>query len=445
MHKVDSFESFALRRLMNKVLSKAFITGVLFWALILYILYVSINTAHNTQKDGEETFSIAQNLMNYWLKREKNIEILATKNIELSVGDPVFLKTSYQQLRKVGFVRQRLEYNSGQNAKILWYDQHSDPYNYDFIVYESATGISDQINLLIPSSTRNEILNQLVTQLDEHGDELKASFVSILEKSLQESLPAINLALGESLEKHKDKIEAITARYEKIIMQDHLNNLVSEEFFPIVKQHIEPVASELGLELWEQASIWRFGSSAIIDRTGLARRSRVQREWNRFYNRTAEPIIISYTDDFMAALKNILNDISANQPFREAIQEVAAEMFQDQELRQLINQILYETLIDNPELRKVWQENWQSDEAQQAFALAKKHLEPVIKNIGVTLFGTSDQGISPNFARFIRSQVLGKDKRWLVAKPSRNKDQTPKFMPSTDYIPYPILYLETKE
>ncbi len=30
------------------------------------------------------------------------------------------------------------------------------------------------------------------------------------------------------------------------------------------------------------------------------------------------------------------------------------------------------------------------------------------------LFGTRETGISPEFARVLRSQILGKDRRWLV-------------------------------
>jgi hypothetical protein len=34
--------------------------------------------------------------------------------------------------------------------------------------------------------------------------------------------------------------------------------------------------------------------------------------------------------------------------------------------------------------------------------------------IGELLFGTRDGGVTPEFARVLRNQILGKDKRWLV-------------------------------
>ena len=94
-----------------------------------------------------------------------------------------------------------------------------------------------------------------------------------------------------------------------------------------------------------------------------------------------------------------------------------------------------------------WKDIWSSDQAQQAFELAGDRLEPVIRKIGDDLIGSREQGINPNFARVLRSQILGKDRQWIVAIPRQgdHAKQLPKIEISTETMPYPIIYLANPE
>ena len=67
---------------------------------------------------------------------------------------------------------------------------------------------------------------------------------------------------------------------------------------------------------------------------------------------------------------------------------------------------------------------WNSDQARKAFDLAGDKLEPVIRKIGDDLIGSRELGINPNFARVLRSQILGKDRQWIVAIPNQGDDST---------------------
>ena len=98
-----------------------------------------------------------------------------------------------------------------------------------------------------------------------------------------------------------------------------------------------------------------------------------------------------------------------------------------------------ETLVDNERLRQVWSEVWTSDEAKRALDMAGDRLEPVIRQIGDDLFGTREGGIDPNFARVLRSQVLGKDRRWIVAYHT-GAESSGEIQISTKRMPYPVVY-----
>ena len=46
-------------------------------------------------------------------------------------------------------------------------------------------------------------------------------------------------------------------------------------------------------------------------------------------------------------------------------------------------------------------------------------MEPVVRQIGDMIFGSREQGITVEFSRVLRSQILTKDRRWFVMVPAR--------------------------
>ena len=69
---------------------------------------------------------------------------------------------------------------------------------------------------------------------------------------------------------------------------------------------------------------------------------------------------------------------------------------------------------DHPRLREVLDKHWTGPKARHAFQLAATRFEPTVRRIGDLLFGTREGGITPEFARVLRNQILGKDRRWFV-------------------------------
>jgi hypothetical protein len=80
--------------------------------------------------------------------------------------------------------------------------------------------------------------------------------------------------------------------------------------------------------------------------------------------------------------------------------------------------------------------------------MASDRLEPVVRSIGDEIFGTRDGGIDPDFARVLRNQILGKDRRWVVAKlvpPQTAVDNHIRVAQET--MVFPVVYMaeETQE
>jgi hypothetical protein len=159
------------------------------------------------------------------------------------------------------------------------------------------------------------------------------------------------------------------------------------------------------------------------------------------------PVFEQHMDEIVEAVQRILSDVAASEAVRRELAEVADDVARDPETRRMVRTILVETLVDNPRLRQVWSGVWTSDEAQRALELAGDRLEPVVRQIGDDLFGSERQGIDPNFARVLRNQILGKDRRWIVARrtgqPSAGAVAT--ILLASESMPYPIVYLADRQ
>jgi hypothetical protein len=142
----------------------------------------------------------------------------------------------------------------------------------------------------------------------------------------------------------------------------------------------------------------------------------VQAEWRRFVEEEAIPVVESHFDELVDVQKKIIVETTANPAVRTAIQESIESLIDDKELRALLSDILQHAIVNNQELHQVLQEVMQSEQAGQLSQQFEASLQPLANEIGVELFGTETDGLTPELVAVLRSQILGKDQRWLVVR-----------------------------
>jgi hypothetical protein len=134
----------------------------------------------------------------------------------------------------------------------------------------------------------------------------------------------------------------------------------------------------------------------------------------RFLHQDALPVLAEHRDEFDRVQEQILRDLAADPEIRAAIRRGVGKIVSDPEAHRLVGQIAREAVVDNPRVRPILEKHWQSPRTQAAVNLAAQRLEPTIEQIGALLFGTPHGGVTPEFARVLRNQILFKDRRWLV-------------------------------
>ncbi|XZE52703.1 hypothetical protein SH139x_004405 [Planctomycetaceae bacterium SH139] len=375
--------------------------------------------------------SLSQQLLHFWTTPYQRID-LELPEVQARDGDPIFIQDDLGQWSQAGFLEWSDNRYSATRATAVWHTPLGSPDEFDLFYHHNRGKLNDVVRMLLPESKRKRLEMLIRDTIAQHGDEVTQLLRPIITKSLKDSMPVIEVAFRNSITARRDQLETLGDRYQTEVLEQRLLPLVREEVFPIFKQHGEPIAQQIGRELWRRASIWRFAWRGLYDQVPFTERELLREEWERYVEEEALPVLERYTPDLIEAQKLIFIDISKNKRIRAELRDVASDIAQDRELRELLTAILRDTFVDNPALRQVWVENWQSAEAKAALDLAGKRLEPLVRQIGDELFGTRDGGISPTFARVLRNQILGKDRRWLVAVRKNSEPGEPHNLPTHD-------------
>jgi hypothetical protein len=412
------------------------ILGALSWVAVAACGYTAIDSA-----DGDGADAPAVSLAHYLAGPAPKISAIDPV-ARLQVHDPIFIRDADGSWTQVGYVESSSSEPDGE-AVLLWHSRSVAPQQCRLFQYENRGTLEDVVATMLPPDMKLKMRQRMESAISDHGAELSTAFMPLVETSLRQSLPIIETQLREVVANHRADIDRLGKRWNTELIDKRLIPLAREEIIPIVRKHGEPTAERIGRELWDRASLWRFGWRAVYDKSPLPRRDLLEQEWDRFVEREAIPIFERHMDNIVLTVQRIFTDAAANEAVRSELAEVVNLVASDPETRDLVRVILKETLVENERLKEVWNDVWSSDEARHAFDLAGERFEPIAREIGYDLLGTEEGGINPNFARILREQILGKDLRWIVAERLEQPDlaSTKTIEVRYDKMPYPIVHM----
>ena len=181
--------------------------------------------------------------------------------------------------------------------------------------------------------------------------------------------------------------------------------------------HLEPLTDEIGQEIWEKVPLWGFSWRLAYQSLPLTRDNYFERRWNQFMNEEVVPIVKSHAKDFLKASRVIAKETLKNREVAATLHDFVMGVVSDPDSHRLANVFVKEVIIDNRDFRSRLQALWKSPHCQHAFEVIAARLEVTVRRIGDILFGTREEGITPEFARVLRTQILEKDRRELLLDP----------------------------
>jgi hypothetical protein len=410
------------------------IVGILFWIVAGFAALAALPQPSETNPD----YSLSR-----YLSGPSHPFIAQDPTKRLRANDPIFCQRDDGEWTQIGYVTRRLA-DSKDQVEIAWYTDSIAPDACRLEFFENDGSLESVVATILPPAKRRQIQRRLAKSFEEYGDELTTAFIPLIEQTLERSLPVIESGIRQSAARHRSEIDQLSERWNKEIVDQRLIPLARREILPILREHGEPTATMIGRELWDSASVWRFGWRMVYDNSPLPKRNLAQQEWDRFVEEEAIPIFEKHMDAIVASVQKIVREVASNEAVQGELATIASEVADDPESRKLAHVILKESILENEPLKEIWREVWTTNEARAAWDLAGERLEPVVRKIADDLFGTQSEGINPDFARVLRNQVLGKDRRWLVAQGESENPELVIHQAETT-MPYPAVYLADKQ
>ena len=373
-----------------------------------------------------------------------------TKSI-VQIGDPIIIYEN-EVAKPVGRI---IDIPGGPTEEILpviateavveFYSSAPTIAGNDYLAYHSTPdSIEWMVQMMLPPKTRDKIGGLIVNAYREHQSELSEILQPIVLKTAQDAADVIRDEFAASVKNRNEQIRTLGDRYQAELVEKELIPMVQDQIWPIVREEAEPLAMDIGREMWARVSVWRFGWRMIYDRSPLPNRNLVEKEFQRFLEQHGSPIIQNHVPDLMTLQQNILARVSENEQVRKVVGQSAGRVLKDAQFQELAADILRDVFINNDKLIETFERNWKTREAQEAMDITNQRLEPTITKIGQTLFGDPENSITPEFSRVLRHRILHKDNRWLVLhqgesrEASSGKPEEMRVVPGTTGIENPF-------
>ena len=362
---------------------------------------------------------------------------VSATSLLLASGDPIFLKTEDGRYRQVGRVRNNFAprpADSGkpvlphaeaytQKASVVLYESAVDqafPLGYQLEYHTTPTALDWVAATLITPERQQQIAEIISRDWEQHREQVMLKLQPIIETGIGKCVEAIEAELPMVLNAHRGDFGKLADRYQVEIIRNQIVPLVRTEILPIVQEEVRPLATELGKDLWNRVSLFSFTWRYLYDVSPLPEKNAVKLEFDRFMKEEVTPALESRSNEFVTVTERILGRISRNEKVRSVTRENLKKVATDKELQSIVWSIVQDSVINNQSLRTAMREYWGSAEVQKAMSAATANFETTARTIGDTIFGSREGGVTPEFARVLRAQILMKDRRWFVitAKPA---------------------------
>lgn len=270
---------------------------------------------------------------------------------------------------------------------------------------------------LLPPQQLEALSASLIERLAWQQPMLQQELEEVFVSAVRQLAPHFQQQLQKALRDQEEQLEALAAEYQQRIWQGRFLPVLQTELWPSLQHHLTPVATLIGRQLWERVSLWRFSWRLLYDQVPLPKRQLVEAEFERFLEQEAIPVLAANTEPLLEALGEVAIDLRESAKLRAVLRETLRELLDDPQLRQLLTSTVQRVSQDDGSLRALIDQELSSRAAQRLRLRLERVLDPWLREAGARLLGDPDGGLTPQFAAVLRSQVLLKDRSWIVIEP----------------------------
>jgi hypothetical protein len=356
-------------------------------------------------------------LTNYATGTRRVAELEFEAPCGVRIGDPIFVVDGPESVRQVGEITAVPRAGRSEAVEALFYTSAPEITSQSELTYHVTPSSMDWVlRTMLPEEKRRKVAAELKRSFDQHSEEVVGLLRPIAEDAVRDAFSVVEADLTVALRKRNAELERLAGRYQRELVERELVPMVRREIWPVVVKHAQPEMDRVGREIWDRASLWRFGWRYAYDVTPLPQKDLAKGEWQRFVAQEAVPVLENHKEQFMQIQERVFREVARNPEVQAAVRRSVTKVISNPDVQHIATEVIQEVVLYNPRLRSVLERHWQSDRTQRALEITSARLEPTAVRIGELLLGTPDGGVTPEFARVLRNQILFKDQRWLVLK-----------------------------
>lgn len=411
--------------------SKFGILGAVTWVLAIVSVFFLLKTEMQAQSSS---VSALTSELGAWLTSQ-HTEYTAKSDGRMWVGreDPVFLEISPGQYRQVGHVvstdgSTSRDPKSVDSIQVEIYDEafaeFDGPFELQF--HSASLSLDNVVKTMLPKERVVEIADLIQETWEEERADILDRLQPIIREGIRTAFNAVEEQLPEVLKRHEDEFRRIADRYEVDIVKADLLPLVKDQILPIIEEEAVPVAEDIGKQLWKKVSLISFAWRFMYDKSPLPKRDAVKEEFQRFVDKEVIPTLRARSDELLDVTETIVKRSMKNPEVRKVLKKNFKQVADDKELHRLIWSVVKEAVIENEVLKVRLESHLKNERTKMAVEAAGGKMETMVRGIGDALFGTRETGITPEFSRILRVQLLTKDRRWFMMVPTQLDDSATK-------------------
>ena len=423
------------------------ILGTAGWLGALGSGYLATQTQMKNQSSSVS--ELAADVRQWVLGEHKSDVAESAVPLYIALDDPIFVSTADGQFTQTGYVssidgsRDR-DPIAVKRVQIFVYDKavRKFPDGYCLEYCTTPMNLDWVVRMMIPESRRYEIAELIRTEWDARQQVIMEQLQPLLKESLRLAINAVRAELPTIIDIHRDEFRHLGDRFEAEILQEDLVPLIRDEIFPVIQEETRPLVQEIGKSLWNRVSLLSFTWRYLYDVSPLPSRNAVRTEFQRFIAREAVPELQKHMDDFVEVTNVVIKRVIENERVRSTVGNSIQHVVEDPEFQRILVDIVGESTIYNTTLRHDIQDYWNSADARATVRVASNRFENMVRTIGDLIFGTRKNGITPEFSRVLRSQVLKKDRRWflMVPRDSSTPAETVRITVHREPMLYPLKF-----
>ncbi|MBN1441972.1 MAG: hypothetical protein JXA90_04640 [Planctomycetes bacterium] len=270
---------------------------------------------------------------------------------------------------------------------------------------------------LIPPEKLDLVRREWEAAWRMHREEILALVRPLVRELIGEAQAAAEEEFQRFLERHRDEIQQVLRKVETEFDRERLSELFEREVWPIVSEHVEPVTDDIGREIWDRFPLWGLSWRIAFQSLPLTRDDYFERRWKRFIDEEVIPILKSHSEELFGLSREIARETLANPRVAAAAHDAIIVLLGDPDLHRLAEVLVREVFIENPGFRESMRRWWESPRVRRARRIVSERFETTVRGIGDILLGTREEGITPEFTRLLRAQILQKDRRRVILRP----------------------------